>query len=187
MRNAWELFAALLDYPGPSTREYARECTALVAQESSEAAEKIQQFESACAAQKLSQLQELYTKSFDLRPDCTLNASYHLFGDDWRRSIFLAELQGIYSSCSFETGSELPDHLCLILCFLGTKERNEVTTELVEECVVPAVRRILQLVGQEENPYRGVLEALLMWLTAGWNLSSAVTNSTNAVRAASGS
>lgn len=186
MANACEVFAALLDYPRPTTKEYARECRALLAEESLEAAEKIRQFEAFFAARKLSQLQELYTKSFDLRPDCTLNASYHLFGDDWRRSIFLAELQGIYNACSFETGKELPDHLCLILRFLGMKERNEAATELTEECVIPAVRHLRQVLGGEENPYRDVLEALLLWLTGNPNRAFAGMNGGNAVRAASG-
>jgi nitrate reductase molybdenum cofactor assembly chaperone NarJ/NarW len=186
MRNAYEFFAELLDYPGPTTEENTRKCIALVAPASAEAAEKVRQFEAGCVARSLTQIQELYTKSFDLRPDCTLNTSYHLFGDDWRRSIFLAELKGIYNSCSFETGNELPDYLCLILRFLGTKERSGQTGELVEECVIPAVRHILLLIGQEENPYKEVLEALLLWLTASGNLASAASEGENAMRVASG-
>lgn len=182
MRNAFEWFARLLDYPGETIREDARNCMALL---TPEAAEKIRQFEAFCAATGLTKLQELYTKSFDLRPDCTLNASYHLFGDDWRRSIFLAELKGIYNSSSFETGSELPDHTCLILEFLGTKGQREQRDELAEECVIPAVRHILAAMAQEENPYKFVLEALLLWLAAGGNLGSAAAEGFHAVRTAS--
>lgn len=164
MPNAYQLFADVLDYPRQSVGEATKKCVAMIAAECPEAGEKLKDFEMASAASELTHLQELYTKSFDLQPDCTLNASYHLFGDDWRRSMFLAELKGIYESNSFQTGNELPDHLCLILRFIALNGPGEQTDELEQECVVPAIRRMLSTLKPGDNPYKHALEALLIWL-----------------------
>lgn len=164
MPNPCQLFAEILDYPGPSVAEATKQCVAIMEAECPEAAAKLRDFEVASTASDLACVQELYTKSFDLQPDCTLNASYHLFGDDWRRSMFLAELKGIYESNAFPTGNELPDHLCLILRFIALKGPDEQTDELAQECVVPAIRRMLSTLKPGDNPYRHALEALLIWL-----------------------
>lgn len=164
MPSAYQLFAEILDYPGRAISQAIKQCLAILQVECREAAVKLEDFEIASTASKLSDLQELYTKSFDLQPDCTFNMSYHLFGDDRRRSMFLAELKGIYESNGFQAGNELPDHLCLILRFIGLKGPGEQTNELAEECVVPALRRMLSTLKPEDNPYRRALEALLIWL-----------------------
>lgn len=164
MPNAYQLFADVLDYPRPSIAEATRQCVAMMEAECPEAAEKLKVFEVASTALDLASVQELYTESFDLQPDCTLNASYHLFGDDWRRSMFLAELKGIYDCNSFQAGNELPDHLCLVLRFIASQEPGEQTDELAQECVVPAIRRMLSTLKPGDNPYKHALEALLVWL-----------------------
>lgn len=164
MPDAYQLFAEILDYPGPSVAEATRQCVAMVEAECPEAAVKLKDFEMASSASELTGLQQLYTGSFDLQPDCTFNMSYHLFGDDRRRSMFLAELKGIYESNSFQTGNELPDHLCLILRFIALKGPGEQTDELAQECVVPAIRRMLSTLKPGDNPYKHALEALLIWL-----------------------
>lgn len=166
MPDAYELFADVLDYPGLQVLASVKQCIALVAPRNPIAAEKLMKFEATSSARSLGWLQELYAKTFDFEPDGTPNTSYHLFGDDWRRSVFLAELKGIYESNSFETGSELPDHLCLVLRFLALKGRGQQSSELVEECIIPAVRHMLLAVGQEDNPYKDALDALLIWLAA---------------------
>ncbi|HSE32303.1 MAG TPA: hypothetical protein VLA93_12100, partial [Pyrinomonadaceae bacterium] len=40
----------------------------------------------------LSNLQELYTRTFDLNPACALEIGYHLFGENYKRGEFLANL-----------------------------------------------------------------------------------------------
>lgn len=164
MPNAYQLFAEILDYPGRPISQAIKQCLAILPIECSEAAANLKDFEIASTTMELARLQELYTESFDLKPDCTLNMSYHLFGDDWRRSMFLAELKGIYESNSFQTGNELPDHLCLILRFIALKGPEGQTNDLAQECVVPALRRMISGIRPENNPYKDALQALLIWL-----------------------
>lgn len=158
------MFADLLDYPTPAVSVLARQCTEMMNSENPNAAEQLKNFEQAITGMSLTRLQEVYAKYFDLNPDCTLNTSYHLFGDDWRRSMFLAELKGIYDANAFPTGNELPDHLCLILRFIALNRRIAETDELVHECVIPALRHIVSVTA-DDNPYRNALDALLIWLS----------------------
>ncbi|HJT71749.1 MAG TPA: molecular chaperone TorD family protein [Terriglobales bacterium] len=145
------------------------------------AAKQLKDFEQAITEMSLTRLQEIYTKHFDLHPDCTLNTSYHLFGDDWRRSMFLAELKGIYDANAFQQGNELPDHLCLILRFIALKGRIAEMDDLVHECVIPAVRHMIAVTA-DDNPYRNALDALLIWLS---DLSGSSASSAGQEQAAS--
>ncbi|MFZ7126755.1 MAG: nitrate reductase molybdenum cofactor assembly chaperone [Desulfobacterales bacterium] len=66
------------------------------------------------------QLREMYTGAFVLSPATTLNMTYHLWGDTEKRAQALVRLQQVYLDAGYEplTG-ELPDHLPLMLEFLG--------------------------------------------------------------------
>ena len=79
----------------------------------------------------LGQLQEAYTNAFDLRPDCTPNLGYHLFGDDGRRGLFLAELKGRMEARGIPLGFELPDHISLLLRYLDAAEEERALSSRI--------------------------------------------------------
>lgn len=65
-------------------------------------------------------LQERYTAIFDLNPDCSMNLTYHLFGDNQKRASALVRLHEIYDSAGYEAATgELPDFLPLMLEYLA--------------------------------------------------------------------
>jgi nitrate reductase delta subunit len=72
------------------------------------------------------QLQENFTAAFDMRPDTTLNLTYHAYGDNEKRAAAMARLQQMYCQAGWEriTG-ELPDYLPLLLEFLALHPRPE--------------------------------------------------------------
>jgi nitrate reductase delta subunit len=122
----------------------------------------IADFQNAVAGRSFGQLQETYTNAFDLRPDCTPNLGYHLFGDDGRRGLFLAELKGRMEARGIPLGFELPDHISLLLRYLEAVE--EERAPVVEDCLLPAVSRMVEILDSTENPYRHALHALLSLL-----------------------
>ncbi len=111
----------------------------------------------------LGELEEAYTQAFELRPESTPNLGYHLFGDDVRRSIFMAHLKQRMKAQGVEMGVELPDHWSLVLRLLARQESPEEIEALVEDCLLPAVARILKVLEQSRRiePYVHVLRALL--------------------------
>src|SRR6185312_16790089 len=139
----YSLFAEILDYPArPITRAVAG-CAAQLAVECREASLHLAEFETAIAGMNPGQLQESYINAFDLRPDCTLNLGYHLFGDDARRGLFLAELKGRIKSAGIAPGSELPDHMSLLLRYMQQDEQERRI--LIEDCMLPAVSRMTEV------------------------------------------
>ncbi len=172
MREALRLFADVLDYPQPGVVETARDCEAFLAAEHPQAAALLRDFRAFAAQRPLGQLQEIYTGAFDLDTLSDLDATcypyvgHHLFGESYKRSAFLLELHERFRAHGFAVEHELPDHLVVLLRFLGTCPDGELVEELVGEAIVPALER---MVGEdeeaEERPsgraaYQRVLRAL---------------------------
>ncbi len=159
-----ELFAKILDYPDLRPDCAVEECLAALGPENNHVAALLRHFQASQSFMGIGQLQELYTGTFDMVPDCSLNLGYQLFGDDWRRSTFLADLAGRYRAYGVPAGKELPDHLCLILRYLAKRGDENERAQLSGECLVPALVRLLKEIRKRDNPYEAALEALLMWL-----------------------
>jgi len=161
--TVYALFADILDYPGPAVAAQVRRCLSELAVEDLKASELMARFQTEQARKTLGELQELYTSTFELRPDCTPNLGYHLFGNDARRNMFMAQLKTRMETYHVAMGSELPDHLSLVLRLLERQDSEEERSALLEDCLVPALSRMLEVLNQdgEPNAYGNVLRALL--------------------------
>jgi nitrate reductase delta subunit len=158
----YPLFAEILGYPERPIGKAVTDCMAELLPEFPDARTHIADFQNAVAGISSGQLQETYTSAFDLRPDCTPNLGYHLFGDDGRRGLFLAELKERMGGCGIPLGFELPDHISLLLRYMHTAEQERCT--LIEDCMLPAVSRMVEILDSTENPYKHALRALLSLL-----------------------
>lgn len=157
--GAYTLFADVLDYPGPNWPAALARCRAGRFQ-IAEVGRELDAFAAAVAGLTLGPLQEAYTAAFDMQPEMTLNTGYHIFGDDYARSLFLARLAEIYRDHGFETGSELPDHACLLLRFLDRGGGPECDG-LAEEGLAPALARVAERLEAARHPYRHLLRAIV--------------------------
>ena len=160
--TVYSFFADILDYPEHSIAKSIGDCATELAVQAPDAHVQIMDFYTAVAQKNLGQLQEVYTNAFDLRPDCTPNLGYHLFGDDGRRGLFLVELKGRLEARGIPLGFELPDHIALILRYLDIAE--EECPSVIEDCLLPAVSRMVEVLDHSGNPYEHVLRALLSLL-----------------------
>ncbi len=162
-RYLYPLFAEILEYPTESLYECLDECISLLLGWDGEAAKLLKEFESTLARVPLARVQEIYTRTFDLQPACYPYVGYHLFGEDYRRGLFMAGLKREYGSRGFSIGKDLPDHLAVMLKFLAGPSGGNENPEVVRECLIPALEKMLAGGLKEgDNPYRGVLQALLL-------------------------
>ncbi len=166
MNGTYELFAEILDYPGPGLADRVRDCMARLAPAHPGVTGLLGDFQAELEGSAPGRLEEIYTGTFDFQPESSLYAGYHLFGDDHRRSLLLVKLQESYRACGFLTGKELADHLCVLLRFLGRSNGTPESRELISDCLIPALSRMLEGAVRTASPYRLVLEALLQWLRA---------------------
>ncbi len=158
--------ASILDYPGAGLAGALAEGIAALRPARPEAARQLQRFQADSERLGQARLEELYANTFDLQADCSLYAGYHLFGDDWRRSLFLTELQRRYAACGFSCGHEAPDHLVALLRFLAVQTDSAEEAALRADCLVPTAAKIAGRLDPARNPYRAVFEALLLCLDA---------------------
>lgn len=143
------LLADLLDYPRASgLAEKARKCRDLVAPESERAADLLDAFLADLGCVPQERLEELYSGAFDLATmadtdvTCHPYIGHHLFGENYRRSRFMAGLAERYRACGFDAGTELPDHVVVILRFLARCPDDEVAEEIIGEALLPGLARM---------------------------------------------
>ena len=76
--------------------------------------------------QSLGSLQEAYTGIFDINSLCSPYIGYHLFGEDYKRSLLLTGLKEKFRFFGFDQSyDEMPDHLSVILKFLSNFKITE--------------------------------------------------------------
>jgi nitrate reductase delta subunit len=159
----YQLFAEILGYPTPSLPNQVNECISLLTSLKKQAVPMLDEFRTFLEVTPLDRMEEVYTRTFDLQAICHPYIGYQLFGNGGQRGMFMAGLKEHYETCEFTTGNELPDHLSTMLRFAPncTKAERE---ELISECLVPAVKKMVSGFEDGSNPYRGVLQALLFVL-----------------------
>jgi nitrate reductase delta subunit len=159
-----ELFddlAALLSYPAPHLRPLAAAAHQRVADVHVEAGEELARFAAHVAGSSQWELEELYTRTFDLNPVCALDLGWHLYGEQYERGVFLARMRDLVWSVGLAESSELPDHLTTVLPVVGRLARREAE-RFVAAYLRPALARMLAGFGGQGNPYQAVLRALAL-------------------------
>ncbi|WAZ26397.1 nitrate reductase molybdenum cofactor assembly chaperone [Streptomyces cinnabarinus] len=158
------LCSLLLQYPDAELAAARPVLTATVeALPPSPAAEHLAAYTAWCTEQEPEALERHYVEMFDLRRKSSLYLTYYLHGDTRRRGMALLTLAQRYRAAGWDTdGSELPDHLPVVLEFaaLGGPRAGEAPLrqhrrglELIQRALTDA-----------DSPYRHVLAALLTLL-----------------------
>ena len=161
----YELFADLLEYPTPALAGQTQACGERLAGLRPEAAALLERFRRFAAETPPPRIEELYTSTFDMQPVCYPYVGYHLFGDSYKRGIFMARLNEGYRERGFSAGSELPDHVAVVLRFLALGTEDEFSRALLSEGLIPALAKMRQSLGSpSDNPYSEVIGALSLAL-----------------------
>jgi nitrate reductase delta subunit len=107
----------------------------------------------------LSELEELYTRTFDLNPVCALELGYHLFGENYKRGELLASLRVAEADCEMDAGSQLPDYLPVLLRLIVRLKQDDLRRSLIGECILPALGKMKEALFEGANPYAHLVEA----------------------------
>ena len=179
----YQLFARMFEYPTPALPREARKCVEVLAASCAlpasaegqgsrragraEAAALVERFSDSLEETPLPRLEELYTSTFDMQPVCYPYVGYHLFGESYKRGMFMAQLNKGYRERGFSAGTELPDHVAVVLRFLASGMDGDFGQALLSEGLVPALLKMEQAFGESSaNPYADVIRALLYLLDA---------------------
>ena len=166
METMYRLFASLLDYPTADLGPQAHVCLDALSSAGSPAAGPLESFCVHLQGASQALMEELYTRTFDLQAVCSPYVGYQLFGDSYKRGIFMARLNEGYRERGFSPGGELPDHIGVVLRFLALGTGDEFSRALLDDGLVPALAKMQQTLGNSiGNPYSEVIGAL--WLALG--------------------
>jgi len=157
-----EMLAGLLEYPGGERRTPEFRTARL----ESEATGYLTEFEQRAAELSLDEMQETYTLTFDLNPVAALEIGYHLFGENYKRGLFLAQLRETEARYGLDDQRQLPDYLPLLLRLLIKLDDAELREDLIAECLLPALGKMKTALRSKENIYASLIEAVETQLKA---------------------
>ena len=158
MRNVYTILAGLLEYPGDDWAERLERAEELCLPGNSHGL--LREFLCDMQSAPVPLLQECYTQIFDLNPVCTLEAGYHLFGENYKRGLFLAKLSETEKSLDVALNGQLPDYLPALLLLLDRMPEDELRADLISQCMVPALEKMSQSLSKSESPYAHLIGAV---------------------------
>lgn len=107
-------------------------------------------------------MEEIYTWTFDLNPVATQEIGWHLWGEQYERGRFLAELRALQTDLGIIAVTELPDHLTILLDTLARiPDPRPLSTK-----ITPALTKISAVLEEQGNPYRHLIRAVIALTTA---------------------
>jgi nitrate reductase assembly molybdenum cofactor insertion protein NarJ len=157
----YEHLARLFDYPQRNYPRWVQSVYDILAGRYVLAAAEIDVFAKSLptegkpfSQEALDEVQEIFTRSFDVQAITTLSVGYVMFGDDYKRGELLVNLNRELRQAGIDCGSELPDHLPTVLRLMARWEDRELAKEFAEEILHPALERVIAEFGQRRMQAR---------------------------------
>jgi len=147
-----EVVARFLEYPNPDRGGHAAALS-----------EEIAAFLDEIRNVSPDGLEELYTRTFDLNPVASLDLGWHLYGERYERGRLMAVLRELENEAGVDSGSELPDHLTVVLRLIAVADLGEP----LRQQLAVAVRKIRETLDEQGNPYRHLVRAAEEMLAPG--------------------
>jgi nitrate reductase delta subunit len=154
--------APLLEYPTPDTKAQAIALAESMKWYAEIWEDLLEAFALHLQLTPAAELEETYTRAFDMNPSSSLDIGWHLFGETYKRGSFMANLRQSLREYNIPEGTELPDHLPTVLRLLPALPVEDAR-DLTRDCILPALAKLRpKLEGAE--PYNHLLEALELML-----------------------
>ncbi len=155
-----EALARLLEYPRAGWMKSFQDGSRILENQCPSAWSALRPFAEFVNSKSPTELEELFTATFDHSDSCALEVGWHVFGENYTRGSFMAGMRRQLRENGIEENGELPDHLSHLLPLAG-KSPPEKAKLLVLECLAPAVRKIQLALDEAKNPWSPVLAAVL--------------------------
>jgi nitrate reductase delta subunit len=121
----WQSVSLLLDYPDEEVLSRAELIRSASRGLPAGIGDSIRDFLTHLESTSLPQLQADYVETFDTRRRCNLFLTYFAHGDTRKRGMALLRFKQTYLRAGLELDdAELPDHLCVVLEFAATVDRD---------------------------------------------------------------
>lgn len=162
-KSICERFAKLFEYPGEDYRANAEECLTALQGEHSAASAPLEEFCAPIRDLSTDDLRELFTRTFDLNPMCTLEIGWQLYGEDYQRGEFLVKMREQLREFDLRESGELPDHMCHALVLLAHLEPDEAAA-FAGGYLLPALDKMRTSWRENRNAFAALLESAFLRL-----------------------
>ena len=160
----YEHLATLFDYPRENYPAWVQAVYDVLAGRYVVAAAELDAFAGALPTEgepftpeALDEVQEIFTRTFDVQAITTLGVGYVIFGDDYKRGELLVNLGREHREAGVECGTELPDHLPNVLRLMARWEDRELAKEFAEEILHPALEKMIAEFGSKHMDHRNAM------------------------------
>jgi nitrate reductase molybdenum cofactor assembly chaperone len=161
--SIYEQFAKLFEYPGEDYHTIAEQCLAALRREHSETIASLEEFCASTRNLSVDDLRELFTRTFDLNPMCTLEIGWQLYGEDYQRGEFLVKMREQLREYDLRESGELPDHVSHALVLLVHLEPDEAA-EFAGSYLLPALDKMRTNWREDRNAFAALLESAFLQL-----------------------
>ena len=160
----WSALADLIEYPRADWKVLIGSAEGVIQRQQPELSTMFREFRRDTKEVSLRTLQEAYLRSFDLNPDCALEVGYHLFTNDAKRRMFLADL--LEAELPFDLGEDYqpPDYLPILLRLVPKLDNDDQRKEFIKLVMVPAVEKLVAALARTDGLYFGLLNVVRMFL-----------------------
>lgn len=162
---AHDALAGLLAYPRENWAALVEESAACLAVECPEAGALLAPFVAHVRATPQGELEESFTRTFDNTDERALEVGWHVFGENYTRGSFMANMRGKLREVGVEENGELPDHLSHLLPLIARLPERKAA-DLAAETIAPAVQKVRGALAELRNPWAPVFDALVEVLAA---------------------
>ena len=148
--------AMALRYPREGSLEQLSDAISMIEDKATQRA--MRNFVAQIGARSLAEWEELHTATVDLSPRFVPYVGHAVWGENYRRGAFMADLARAMANAGIELHGELPDHLDPIMRYID--EVVDPHPDVVEVLPVALMRMSKELRKSDKaNPYRHVLDA----------------------------
>ena len=154
--------AGVLTYPDANYAERVRACIAVA---EPEVCAQLAPFAEQVCALSVEDAQELFTRTLDLNPVCSLEMGWHLLGENYDRGLLMVRMRHELCRHGIAETGELPDHLAHALPLLEAMSPSDAE-EFAAAIVVPVLEKMRFAFAGKQNPYEHVLAAVMAHLDA---------------------
>lgn len=164
--TVYNAFVPMLDYPTDTIGRDIERTGEALGDRCSDAETLWGEFAEYSAERTIGELQEEFTRTFDLSPKTTLDIGWHLYGEDYARGTFLVKMRQLMRRFEIAESIELPDHLSHILQILACMDHQEATPFVTDTVLRALDKMIDQDTLETQSPYMNVIRTLRILLRA---------------------
>ena len=168
----YKLLAEMFRYPTGDLKDYSEKWKDIISLYDASLTAKLDPFITHINERTLPFQQEYYISTFDVQAVCFLDIGYVLYGEDYKRGIFLVNIKKEQIKAENDCGSELPDHLPNILTLLPKISDAELAEELIYSLLIPALHEMILKFRDTHNLYKGLLEILVKIMETDFSVSA---------------